>query len=98
MKTQYYTASSLDGFIATETDSIEWLFPLSDIDSSSYPAFIRDVGVLAMGSHTYEWMLKHAIDAGQPWPYTQPNWVFGARTLRSMFAELRYRVPPRSDR
>jgi hypothetical protein len=51
-----------------------------------------------MGSRTHEWMLKHAIDAGQPWPYTQPNWVFGARTLRSVFAELRYRVPPRSDR
>ena len=25
MKTQYYTASSLDGFIVTEDDSLEWL-------------------------------------------------------------------------
>ena len=28
MRTQYYTAASLDGFIATVDDSLEWLFPL----------------------------------------------------------------------
>lgn len=31
MSTQYYTAASLDGFIATEDHSLEWLFPLGDI-------------------------------------------------------------------
>jgi dihydrofolate reductase len=60
MKTQYYTASSLDGFIATEDDSLDWLFPLADIDSSSYPAFIAEIGAIAMGSSTYEWILKHS--------------------------------------
>ena len=27
MKTQYYTATSLDGCIAPEDDSLDWLFP-----------------------------------------------------------------------
>lgn len=85
MKTQYYTAASLDGFIATEDDSLDWLFPLGDPNDTSYPAFIAEVGALAMGAATYEWMLRHgetvAAQAGSAWPYTQPAWVFSTRTL-----------------
>jgi dihydrofolate reductase len=85
MRTQYYAAATLDGFIATPDDSLEWLFPLGDINETSYPEFIRGVGALAMGSATYEWMLHHVVkpgtDAGAPWPYTQPTWVFSTRTL-----------------
>lgn len=85
MKTQYYTATSLDGFIATEDDSLDWLFPLGDLNETSYLSFASDVGALAMGSTTYEWMLGHqdevAASAGSPWPYTQPTWVFSSRSL-----------------
>jgi dihydrofolate reductase len=85
MKTQYYTATSLNGFIATEDDSLDWLFPLGDVNDTSYPEFIAEVGALAMGSTTYEWMLRHsdkvADETGSPWPYTQPAWVFSSRKL-----------------
>lgn len=95
MKTQYYTATSLDGFIATEDDSLEWLFPLGDINDTSYPAFVAEVGALAMGSSTYEWMLRHAqtvaAETGSAWPYSQPTWVFSSRTLPSIpGADLRF--------
>ena len=85
MKTQYYTASSLDGFIADANHSLEWLFQLGDVAETSYPRFIRDVGALCMGSSTYEWMLRHAVgpkaERPEPWPYEQPAWVFTSRTL-----------------
>lgn len=85
MRTQYFTATSLDGYIATEDDSLEWLFVLGDPEETSYPTFIANVGALAMGSATYEWMLRNAIkagtDAAAPWPYTQPTWVFSSREL-----------------
>lgn len=85
MKTQYFTAASLDGFIATEDDSLDWLFPLGEINDTSYPTFIAEVGALAMGSATYEWMLRHAktvaAETGSAWPYTQPTWVFSTRSL-----------------
>lgn len=85
MKTIYYTAASLDGFIATADDSLEWLFPLGELGATSYPTFIKTVGALAMGSATYEWMLRHVVgpeaSRPQPWPYTQPTWVFSSRML-----------------
>lgn len=85
MKTVYYTATSLDGFIATEDDSLEWLFPLGDINDTGYPDFIEGVGALVMGASTYTWMLQHAAqveeEVGAPWPYRQPTWVFTHRRL-----------------
>jgi len=95
MKTCYYTATSLDGFIATEDDSLDWLFPLGDINETSYPAFIAEVGALAMGASTYEWMLRHgltvAAQTGSAWPYSQPTWVFSRRTLSVVpGADLRF--------
>jgi dihydrofolate reductase len=85
MKTQYFTATTLDGFIATENDSLDWLFPLGDLNDSSYPEFILDVAALAMGSATYEWMVRNAekvaAETGSTWPYTQPAWIFSSRQL-----------------
>jgi len=59
MRTQFYTASSLDGFLATEDDALDWLFPLGELSTSSYPAFIAEVGALALGSATYEWIVRN---------------------------------------
>lgn len=90
MKTQYYTACSLDGFIATEDHSLEWLFQLGDINETSYPEFIKEVGALAMGSSTYEWMLRHVVKPGTgvAWPYAQPTWVFSSRSLPGVSGAL----------
>ena len=95
MRTQYYTAASLDGFIATPDDSLEWLFPLGDINETSYPQFIKEVGALAMGSATYEWILRHLIkpDSANPgvWPYEQSTWVFSHRELPGVAgADIRF--------
>lgn len=93
MKTQYYTATSLDGFIADEQNSLDWLLQFEMTDD--YPDFIRDVGALAMGSTTYEWIVADLArsDAGsaRPWPYRQPAWVFTSRSLsRVPGADIRF--------
>lgn len=91
----YYTATSLDGFIATEDDSLEWLLSLGDTNDTSYANFIAQVGALAMGASTYEWMLRHALtnsnETGCAWPYTQPCWVFTHRVLPGVAgADIRF--------
>jgi dihydrofolate reductase len=95
MTTQYYTAATLDGFIATSDHSIDWLNALGDPEESSYPAFIANVGALAMGASTYEWMLRNGLspdaDTAGAWPYAQPTWVFTHRTLPTVEgADIRF--------
>ncbi|MFC7492717.1 MULTISPECIES: dihydrofolate reductase family protein [unclassified Nocardioides] len=84
MKTTYYTATTLDGFIADEHDSLDWLLsqPIEEDGPFSYDAFIQDVGAIAMGATTYQWILDHHVDQGEKWFYEQPSWVFTHRDLR----------------
>ena len=93
-RTQYYTAATLDGFIADPDHSLDWLFQFGAEGTDDYPAFIEQVGAVAMGSATYEWVLRHLVDTGGgagPWPYEQPAWVFTTRTLRRVpGADIRF--------
>lgn len=80
MVTHYFTASSLDGFIATAGDSLDWLLKqkFDEHGPMAYPEFERSIGALAMGASTYEWVLRNDPDG---WPYARPTWVFTHREL-----------------
>ncbi len=73
--TAFYTATSLDGFIAGPENSLDWLFTRKQNHDGplNYDAFIADIGAVAMGRTTYEWVLRH--ENGK-WPYALPAWVF----------------------
>jgi dihydrofolate reductase len=79
-RVQYYVAASLDGYIAEEDGGLQWLFdaaenPLEGGDDN-YNAFYAQVGALAIGASTYEFMLSHE------WAYEGvPAWVFTHREL-----------------
>jgi dihydrofolate reductase len=85
-KAVYYCAMSLDGYIATEDDGLEWLtqyeggFERTDAEpmEGTYDRFYEGVGALVMGSTTYEWVLAEVDE----WPYAgKPTWVLSSRDL-----------------
>jgi len=82
-RTIYFTATTLDGYLADDHDSLDWLF-VQDIDEEgpgNVAAFMADVGVLVMGATTYTWVLDHLAESGDEWPYSQPTWVMTHRDL-----------------
>jgi len=85
MKTQYYTATSVDGYLADEEHSLEWLFQFGDVAGVDewFSQFVDQVGALAMGSTTYEWIVEHddLLEHPEKWPYEGPAWVFSTRDL-----------------
>lgn len=88
-KTQYYTATTLDGFIADENNSLDWLFEVdraTEEAETSFAAFFAEVGAMAMGATTYEWVVAHERLLEEPgkwqgWYGDTPCWVFAHRTL-----------------
>lgn len=99
--THYYTATSIDGFIADEHNSLDWLFevPAGDDDvghEDRFGRFFRDVGAMAMGSTTYEWVLEHDRLLEHPEKWREyygdtPCWVFSHRKLPAIpGADLRF--------
>jgi dihydrofolate reductase len=86
-RSHYYTASSLDGFIATADQSLDWLLT-QDVDPDGpmgYTPFIERIGALAMGASTYSWVMDHA-----EWPYSLPTWVFTHREFPPPPAGVRF--------
>ncbi|SDK31816.1 Dihydrofolate reductase [Catalinimonas alkaloidigena] len=95
MKTQYYTATSINGYIADGNHSLEWLFQFGEIDSMKdhYPQFFGNVGAMAMGSTTYEWVYAYENLREHPekWSYNVPTWVFSRRELPTVpGADIRF--------
>ncbi len=88
MSTIYYTATSLDGFLADENDSLDWLLSQDIDDEGPYniPSFVTSVGAVAMGATTYEWILTHH----DTWEYEQPTWVFAHRELPLADGDIRF--------
>ncbi len=85
MRTRYYTATSIDGFLADPDGSLDWLFQFGDVEGMDrhYPDFLAGVGALAMGSATYEWIAGNTgfLDDPSAWVYEIPTWVFSHREL-----------------
>ncbi|GGI02516.1 dihydrofolate reductase family protein [Egicoccus halophilus] len=88
-RTTYYTASSLDGYIADAEHSLAWLLR-QEHDASgplNHAAFLARVGAMVMGSTTYEWILRH--ERGR-WPYPLPAWVMTTRDLPTISGDVRF--------
>jgi dihydrofolate reductase len=85
-RTQYYTATTIDGFIADEHNSLDWLFEADSGGNADFKPFFERVGAFAMGRTTYEWILDHDRLLEQPQKWTEyyadvPAWVFSNREL-----------------
>lgn len=82
----YFTATSINGYIADEHGSLQWLFDVGGDGAEEAAAFISGVGVQVMGSSTYEWLLANEDVLATPEKWQQvfgdlPTRVFTTRDL-----------------
>lgn len=82
----YYTASTLNGFLADTDDSLDWLFAIKSETQPDLEGFSSGIGVLVSGSTTYEWVLRNEDLIAHPEKWNDfydglPWFVFTSREL-----------------
>ena len=93
----YNTATTLDGYLADDENSLSWLFVVAGADEaeSAFSTFLKGIRVLVMGSTTYEWLLEHEqlVDHPEKWYYSHiVSFVLSTRTLPQVAgADIRFR-------
>ena len=62
-----YIATSLDGFIATPDENLDWLTQQPDLNlgEHDYTQFIKRISTVVMGRSTYDWVERGPY----PWEY-----------------------------
>ena len=93
----FHTATTLNGYLADDDDSLSWLFavPGADTAEDDFGRFLDGVGALIMGSTTYEWVVDHEglLDHPEKWPYAgKASFVMSSRELPVVAgADIRFR-------
>lgn len=93
----YNTATTLNGFLADDENSLSWLFvvPGAEQAESDFSGFLAGMGALVMGSTTYDWIVQHEDLLGHPekWFYRDlVSFVLSSRSLPEVpGADIRFR-------
>lgn len=80
------TATTLNGWIADEHHSLDWLFSVENGEAPEDGLYPADAAVLVEGSTTYEWVLAHEglLEHPERWRELygeKPTFVFTTREL-----------------
>lgn len=82
--TVVFIASSLDGYIATKDESLDWLFKVEGEGDNGFSEFYETVDTVLMGKRTYDWILEHEFEE---FPYKNKEcYVF----TRSSYEDTEY--------
>ena len=68
MTVKLFIASTLDGYIATENEDLQWLFDVDGEGDNGYSDFYRTIDSVIMGKRTYDWISREQGERDQ-WPY-----------------------------
>ena len=97
-KTVFHTATTINGSLATDDDSLQWLFdvPTEGLEHGDLTQFMPGLGAIVMGSTTYNWVvdfenLMEHPEKWQPFYGDRTTWVFTSREQRQVpGANLRF--------
>lgn len=82
-----FIAQSLDGYIATRGDSLDWLFKVEGEGDNGYSEFYETVDTILLGKRTYDWIMEY--ENGQ-FPYIDKECYVFSRTPLDPTKEVQF--------
>ncbi|MCG3088925.1 dihydrofolate reductase family protein [Sporosarcina cyprini] len=73
-----FIASSLDGYIATKDESLEWLFSVEGEGDNGFSEFYDTVDTVIMGKRTYDWIMNQDL---KEFPYVNKDCYVFTRSV-----------------
>lgn len=67
-KIKLFIATTLDGYIATLDDSLDWLMSVEGEGDNGYGEFMADIDTVIMGRTTYDWVMN---EMNGDYPYSE---------------------------
>lgn len=61
-KIKLFIAASLDGYIAAEDESLQWLFDVEGEGDNGYAEFYHTIETVLMGRKTYDWLIRQDLE------------------------------------
>lgn len=80
-KVSVYIATSVDGYIATENDSLDWLFRSEPEGDAGYGEFYDTVDSVIMGRRTYDWVMEQ-VEGKYPYE-DKESYIYTSRLEKS---------------
>lgn len=76
-----FIAPSLDGYIATKDESLEWLFNVEGEGDNGFSEFYQTVDTVLLGKRTYDWIMKQEL---KEFPYKNKEcYVFTTSSMKN---------------
>jgi dihydrofolate reductase len=82
-----FIATSLDGYIATNNESLDWLFKVEGEGDNGYSEFYETVDTILMGRRTYDWILNHETEA---FPYSNKDCYVFSRSVSENNKDVKF--------
>lgn len=90
-KVVLFIATSLDGYIATKEESLEWLFQVEGEGDNGTSEFFDTIDTVLMGKTTYDWIMEHEGDSS--WPYSDKNCFVFTRSSIADTEQVKFICP-----
>lgn len=82
-----FIASSLDGYIATKEESLEWLFNVEGEGDNGFSEFYDTVDTIIMGKRTYDWVMNQGLEE---FPYKNKDCYVFTRFLTDNTEDVKF--------